>query len=694
MPIFPNLGDGYLYSEPDNDIQRRMNSVYADAITINQAFWSEADFDTRFYMGEQSIYGDIYGNVPILRRRQYNFNQIRPVVDMISGYQRRNRKSIIAVPLEEYAQQTSDQFTKIFSWVNQQENYLETFSEAFLGACVTGMSLLQVWLDFRNDPISGDLKVDNCPYNTFLIDPFFKKTDLSDCNYIWKRSYVTRAEACSLLPDRTDEILALGGQSRDGKFQYQPEAYNYGTRTLLTYDEFFYRDYRRQKLLVDKQTQRTIEWKSDNDKGLREFLAEFPSVEVFEQDIPTVKLAIVVQGRLLYEGPQPLGIDHYSFIPVFTYFNPQTPYFPWRIQGVVRNMRDPQFLLNRFLIIMSDILESQINSGFKFKENALVNPQDVFMQGQGKGLALKEEAQMTDVEKIMPGDISPGFFSLLGQFKEMMFKTSGVTEENMGSATDDMAGILSVLRQGAGLTTLQPIFDRADGALRLLGKVMLAAVQTNFTAGKVSNILQEQPSQQFYDKAWGRFDVTVEEGLYTATQRQQQFAQMVYLKQAGVPITDEDMLKAATIQNKNDIIENAMKRQQAAEQMQQKQSELQMAELEANVKLAQARATADQGLGIERLSRVQENQALAVERQAEAKKDEIAASLDMIKALKELDTIDLAHIEKLIQLSRVLKEATDRVAEPLPSNAMKETVSNVPNEPLPQEPVRTNEGQP
>ena len=39
-------------------------------------------------------------------------------------------------------------------------------------------------------------------------------------------------------------ILDLG---RDGKFQFMPESYNYGYKNLLTYDEFYYRDYRTQK---------------------------------------------------------------------------------------------------------------------------------------------------------------------------------------------------------------------------------------------------------------------------------------------------------------------------------------------------------------------------------------------------------------------------------------------------------------
>ena len=140
---------------------------------------------------------------------------------------------------------------------------METISESFQGSLITGMNLLQVWLDFRSDPVSGNIRVDNCSYNSFLIDPYFRKADLSDCNALWKRSFINKREALSLLPDKEDIIMSLYGQdNRDGKFQFMPENYAFsGLKNLLTYDEFYYRDYRTQRMLIDSQTGETTEWK-------------------------------------------------------------------------------------------------------------------------------------------------------------------------------------------------------------------------------------------------------------------------------------------------------------------------------------------------------------------------------------------------------------------------------------------------
>ena len=654
--LFPQLGPQY-YDEKHKAVLTRMEAFYSEAITINQSFWSEADTDTRFHAGDQTLWSDVYGNLPVNRRSAFTFNRIRRITNMITGYQRRNRKSTIVVPVENADAETADQFTKIMLWIANQEGMLETVSDAFEGALVTGMNLLQVWVDYRSDPVSGNIKVDNCSYNSFLIDPFFKKADLSDCNAIWKRSYLTKRECVSLMPDKSEDIMALYGvDNRDGKFQFMPQSYSYGMKGLLTYDEFYYRDFRRQKMLVDTRTGETLEWSGQDDESLQYFLKLYPQVTMIESEVPTVNLAIVIQGRVMYIGPNPLGIDSYPFIPVLGYYSPQLPYFPWRIQGVVRGLRDSQYLYNRRKAIELDILESQLNSGWIYKENALVNPKDVFLAGQGRGLALKEEANMTDVQQIQAPSIPPSMFQLSEMLGREIQEISGVNEELLGSATDDKAGVLSMLRQGAGLTTLQNLFDQLDRSQKLLGKVILDIVQANFTPGKVRRIIEAEPTQQFYNKAFGKYDAVVEEGLNTATQKQMQFAQLLQMREVGIAIPDNVLLEAATLQNKKDLIETVIKTGQQQQQIQMTQMQAALQEQQARVELAHARAAADQGLGLERASRVQENQALAVERRAKAVRDHEEGLLNFVKSMKEAEDIDLRQIEKLIQLAAAMKE--------------------------------------
>jgi len=655
MPLFPKNGVDYFDSK-DIDIQKRMENFYRESLSINQRFWSEADLDTRFEAGDQSVFSDIYNQTPQNRSKNFNFNRIRRIVNMVSGYQRRNRKSTIVVPVENADEQTSDQFTKVLTWCNQQENVLNTISDAFHGALVSGMNLLQVWTDYRHDPISGNIRVDNCSYNSFLLDPFFRKKDLSDCNTIWKRSYLTRAEAISLMPESKEEIMSVTGTSgRDGKFQFMPENFDLGQKNLLSYDEYYYRAFRPQKMLVDAQTGETMEWSGDDDEKLKEFLRVYPQVTVVEQDIPTVKLAVVVQGKLIYDGKNPAGTDLYPFVPVFGYFNPQLPDFSLRMQGMVRGLRDAQYLYNRRKVIELDIAESKATTGYIAKENAPVDPKDLYKTGQGRTIFLKETAQMTDIQPIPTQDVPPSFFQMSEFLGREIQEISGVNEELLGSATDDKAGILSMLRQGAGLTTLQILFDQLDMSQRLLGKLMIDVIQANFSPGKVKRIIEDEPSPQFYNKAFGKYDAAIEEGLNTTTQRQMQFTQLLQLKEVGIPIPDDVILDAATIQNKKQLTDAIEKVNQQKAQVEQMQTQALIEEQKARTNLANSRAIADRGLGIERVSRVEENKELAVERRAEAQKDRTQGVLNIVKTLQEIEDIDINQIQKLLALADLIK---------------------------------------
>lgn len=635
-------------------LKQRMEDTYAQSITINQSFWSEADIDTRFKAGDQTLWNDLYGNLPAFRRRVFNFNRIRRVTNMITGYQRRNRKSTNVVPIENSDEKTANQFSKVIVWAMEKDNTLETISEAFDGAVTTGMNLLSVWMDYREDPINGNIKVDNVSYNGYLIDPFFKKHDLSDCNFIWTRKWLTKTQVKSLLPEHKEAIDKLQAQgNRDGKFQFMPESYNYGMKDLLTYDEYWYMDYRTQKMLVDVKTGETMEWKG-NDEDLKRYLEAYPEITVIENEIPTCKLGILVQGQVFYHGQNPMGIDRYPFVPVLGYYEPQIPYFPWRIQGVVRGLRDSQYLYNRRKVIELDILESQINSGWKYKEDSLVNPEDVFLQGQGRGLALKQEANMSDVEPIQPPHVPPSMIELSKILGDEIQQISGVNEELLGSATDDKAGILSMLRQGAGLTTLQTLFDQLDHSQKLLGRIFLDLIQNNFSPGKVQRIINEQPAPQFYNKAFGKYDAAIEEGLNTSTQRQMQFAQLIELKNLGVPVPTDLLVRSSTLQNKEELVEAIGAQEQGQQQMQQQQQMLAMQELQARIKDLESRAQANAGLGLERASRVQENRALAIERLAESEKDRELGVLHKVKALKELETMDIGQLSELVKLNEAL----------------------------------------
>jgi len=491
----------------DFSIQQYMDEVYSKAITINQTYWSEADTDMRFYAGDQTVIGDLYGNIPSDSRRTFNFNRIRRVVNMITGYQRQHRKSTIITALENEGMETADQFSEILTWINNTSNLYEIISEAFLGSVITGLNFLGVDLDFSKDPISGDIGYRNVPYSSFLVDPFFRNHDLSDCDYFWERRYVSRQQAMEMFPESRKKISSMvskaAGSARDGRFYFLPENYGYSQQDLIYLDMFYYKDSRSCEILVDKMSGETREWNGEEEE-LKSFLRKFPNVEIKKSYKPTVKAAFLLQDWVVYHGENPLGVDCYPYVGFFGYYTPEIPHYPFRIGSVVKDCRDAQYLYGRRKRVELDILESQINSGFIYKQSALVNPDDIYLQGQGKGVALKREADMNDVQKIQPAQIPPSMLEISRSLAEEVQQISGVNEELLGSATDDKSGILSMLRQGAGLVTLQQLYDQCDQSQKQLGNITVEVIQKNFSIGKTRKIIHEDPTEEFFTKNWSR----------------------------------------------------------------------------------------------------------------------------------------------------------------------------------------------
>lgn len=651
-------------------IRNKIQCTYSANQSLWQTYWTESAINTRLEAGDSSLINGGLTNALANNRNEFYYNYTRPLLNMVSGHQRRNRKSSIIIPLENADQKTADQWTKILLHVFKRERLYHTISDAFhQGACIAGMNLLHIYLDFRSDPINGDIKIDNLAYNQFFIDPYFRKKDLSDAAFVWRRTFMNHATAASLMPpENYDAIMNLPGNptgtARDGRFQYMPEASGQAFQNLLAYDEYYYRDYRKQKLLIDKMTGEQFDVSSQEHMDIETFLEHNPDTTLIEQDIPTVRLAIMIQDQVFYDGINPLGIDNYPFIPIMGYYNPSMPYFYSRIQAIASSLRDPQVLLNRRIQLSHDMSESMATTGFIFKGDSLVDIKHLYQTGAGRMIPVKPSCNIAqDIVPIPPPQVPASYFQIAETDEQALYKTSGISEVLMGSSLDAKAGIIEVLRQSAGLTTLQPIFDNLDDSQIMVTERLMEVISANFAPYKIRQILEgAEPAPLFFNKAFGKYHAMVEAGFNTDSQKQMEFAQALQLVELGVPIPHKSLIRMATLQNKDQLIQEMEQEQQQLMQREDQQNQVAMQEGQARIKLALSRAGADEGLEWERKSRMEENRALAIKQLAEANKEDELAVLNKVKILKEIEDMDIGHLERLVGIAKLLKnnESTEK----------------------------------
>lgn len=654
-------------SEYDYDVLQRMNTSYTQSITLWQSFWYEAEIDLRMAAGDQSYWNTYYGTGSVKNPNMLNFNKIRRVVNMISGYQRKNRLSSIIVPQENSDQQTADDLSGVVQWAMQDGNTYECISEAFEGALQTGLNLLSIWMDYREDTQNGRIMCDRLPYNSFIMDPFWTKSDLSDCNWIWQRRWLTRSALEYMLPQGIDipddnNVKARTDYSRDGKFSFMPEALWYMQQKLITYDEFWERSWREVKRLVDTERGEIIDWNGDNDQ--LQLLRTFrPNLKVVKAKKPTVTRYIVINNQVVDQEERPYGSDRYPYVPIIAYMTPEILNYERRFCSVVRDARDSQILLSRRRQIMEDILQSQINSGIIAKEDALVNPSDAFLDSQGRVLFLKKTAQMTDVLPIQAPQIPPSMIQLQEIYDKEIYEIIGANEELLGSAEDDVAGILSQLRQGAGLVTLQKLFDQLNFSQKILGQIYLDYAQSNFSPAHFARILGHEPSEQIKNRSFERFDCQVQEGLLTSTQKQMQFAQLLQLRQAGLQIPDITLIRASTLQNKQEFIDDLEQQQQAQQQAQEHQMQMQMQSEQAVIQGIQAKATSDMAAAQERQSKIYTDQATAQQKLALGESELARSNLENAKAISEIDQLDETRLMELADFLLSMQERQNAIQQ-------------------------------
>ena len=101
------LNESFYTSGDSGSILQLMQESYSKNSQANQSYWIEGTKDVRFKAGDQTLWNELYNQYPSYQRKQFNFNKIRRIINMITGFQRKNRKSTSCMPIEGSDEETS-----------------------------------------------------------------------------------------------------------------------------------------------------------------------------------------------------------------------------------------------------------------------------------------------------------------------------------------------------------------------------------------------------------------------------------------------------------------------------------------------------------------------------------------------------------------------------------------------------------
>jgi hypothetical protein len=639
--------------EPNQgNVRQWLDNLYTKFQPIEQSRWNQANIDTLFYAGNQSFINRNLSFTAGITAQQYYFNLVQQPVNMVTGYQRQHRKSIVYQAADGADPQTTDQYTRLITNVCQKEGIHEAYSKSCELAAIAGMNLLQPYLDYTgDDPAQGQLKLKVWEYNSFLVDPYFRQPDMSDAQFVWCQEYISKKEAESRFPDRVNMITPMSGTpQRYGNFYFLPENYNMARNDLMVLSYVWYKWKKNKKRLYSRSRNQFFDF--GKEANLEEILYSIDDMEEVTVDSPCWKLAVVLNDQLMFQGDNPLWDGpECPFIPNFWNYDPHMNQAELRSRSLIFPMRSPQFLFNHKVINNNDIAAATINAGWKRKVGAVANEDNLKKAGQGWDVIINPGYEMTDVEKIIPSAVPESDLALAEQMSSLVFKTSGIDLENWAGQQDKQVSTLTLLtKQAANLLPFQKYFDQWDYALKLVGERLLQYALYNWNEQKVALLIGEDPSPHFYSRVFAKYQTIVEEGLLTPTQKNLQAQQMLDINTTfGREVLPASMIiKDMNIQGKAEILQFLKQQEEQASQLQQEQTAVQHAFEDAKLKelyskaignLATARerhgrSESNLGLYEERLSMIERNRAMTLKEKQAA----LTSLLENIQRYGEIET--------------------------------------------------------
>lgn len=605
-----------------------MDSLYAKFQPIEQSRWNEANIDTLFYAGSQSLNPRTYNFSPGWSQEQYYFNIVQQPINMVTGYERQHRKGFMYQASEGGDNQTTDQYTRVITHACNVGSIHQQKSKAKELAAISGLCMAQPYLDYTDrDAAQGVLKLKLWEYNSFIVDPFCRDPSFSDAQFIWFQEYISKNEAEARFPGKTNLVKPMAGSPQGyGSFYFLPENYNMARNDLLVISYIWYKWRGKKKKLYSRSRNQFFEFGKEANTEM--ILYNIPDLELVTVDAPIWKLATVLNDQLMYLGENPIGDIGFPAIPYYWNYDPHISDYRLRTRSLVFPMRSPQVLFNYKVITNNDVAAAVINSGWKRKVGAVANEDNLKKTQAGWDVLINEGFELTDCEKILPTAIPESDLALADQMKGLLYETCGIQLENWSGQQDkQISSLTMMLKQAANLMVFQKFFDQWDYSDQLLGDKLLRVVLNNWNESKVGLYLGEEPTPLFYSKIFSNYQTIVEESDLTPTQQNLQAQQMLDINTAFQReiFSPSQIIPKLNITGKGELIKIL---QQQEEQMQKKQAEmediqhaLEDAKLKelysksvsniATARERQGRAESNIGLFEERLSMIQRNRAIS-----------------------------------------------------------------------------------
>lgn len=434
---------------------------FREAVDHSQKWQEEAREDFDFVSGRQWSKAEMK-RFEETARPALSINRIKPLINLLSGYQRLNRYDVdflARTPDDTEIAQVRKGITK---YVFDRCDYHTEESAVFLDAVIGGLGWFFVGYKYNDEGNDGEAYI--CREDPFSIycDPEAHKADLSDAKYICRAKWVDKDELKSVYPEHAEEIDAAYSVYDNAESEVAPysDELTWYKRELqkVRLVECWYKERQKQTLYIladgTEITQKEL---------TPELFFEGMVVGTKEITVPVVKVCVFFDTVLLEEMDSPYEHGEIPLVPLTCFYygigGEEIP------AGFVRDLKDPQREINRRRIQQLHILNTTGNGGGWLEEDAMTAKQFAEFEQKGNipGHFQRVRPMAISQGKIMErqiGQYPAGVAQAEMQATNDLTAISGINEALMGTDIPQAASGRAIeLKQRQAATHISWIFD-------------------------------------------------------------------------------------------------------------------------------------------------------------------------------------------------------------------------------------------
>ena len=531
-------------------------------------------------------------------RASLTINEIRPKINILTGYQAQNRSDIILRPIESGDQITADILTHVLKNVLENNNYFFTETKMFRKSAVAGRAILSSYIDF-DDNIHGNIILKEIPYDSVWYSPHSDVT-LEDCEMEYREQYLSISRARKMFPNISEYIEkeTTGGKSKVGEITTQKRGYNDGdiktgldkiSGKRIKIVELWRRTYERADIVINTKEEFFFN-AGELTKLDKKYIKEFEDFRIMPRVSNKMRVTKMLGEKLLSDEILEDEMNFFQTFPLYCYKHDDG----W--DSIVTDAIDPQREVNKRHSQLVDILNRHASYGWIIDDQTFTKKEEKrFIESSGTAGFIAKTKQGGSLQKI-DGTKFPNEVANLSQISSMKIKeVMNVNLEMQGMNSRAESGIAIIEKKKQGLIGNNFLFDNLSLLKKNITKYIIRLIQKYYSVERMLRILDSKSNSEElqlngkeykeYDRNdikivlenldVTKYDVAISESNYSDTLRRADFAAWLgFASTSQVP--PEFLIELSDLPKKEKMIAmfNRMQQQQQQEQQLKQQAEV------------------------------------------------------------------------------------------------------------------------